>query len=196
MARRADIKRKTNETDVSIKIEIDGSGKAEVDSGIGFFDHMLQLFAKHGFFDLSISVAGDLFVDGHHTVEDVGIVMGQALKQALGEKRSIIRYGTSFVPMDEALAMVSLDLSGRSYLVFEADFPSKIVGEMETELVEEFFRSLAFNAGITLHVKCHYGTNCHHMIEAMFKAFARALDEASKVDTSIEGVMSTKGTLN
>lgn len=196
MARKAEIKRKTNETDVMLSIELDGSGKAVIDSGIGFFDHMLQLFAKHGFFDLSLTVAGDLYVDGHHTVEDVGIVLGQAIKQALGDKRSIKRYGTSYVPMDEALAMVSLDLSGRPYLVFSAKFPTEMVGEMETELVEEFFKSVSFNAGITLHVKCEYGTNCHHMIEAMFKAFARALDEASRIDSSIEGVMSTKGTLN
>jgi len=195
MGRNAQISRKTNETDVSVKLSIDGKGKCEVDTGIGFFNHMLTLFARHGLFDISISAAGDLCVDAHHTVEDVGITLGQALKEALGTKSNVKRYGTSFVPMDETLAMAVVDLSGRPFLVFDAKFTSDRIGEMDTELVEEFFRALAFNAGITLHIKIFYGSNNHHIAEAIFKAFGRALDEATSVDSRIEGVMSTKGVL-
>lgn len=195
MKRAAEIKRKTNETDIILNINIDGSGFGEISTGVGFLDHMLTLFAKHGLFDLKVKAIGDLNVDAHHTVEDIGIVLGQVLKEALGEKKSIKRYGTAFVPMDEALAMVSLDLSGRPFLVFDARFTSDKVGEMETELVEEFFRAVAFNAGINIHIKVFYGCNNHHIIEAIFKAFARSLDEASCIDERIEGVMSTKGTL-
>ena len=195
MERSAQISRKTNETDVSVKLAIDGSGKCETDTGIGFFDHMLSLFARHGLFDISIRATGDLYVDAHHTVEDVGITLGQALKEALGCKSAVKRYGTSFVPMDEALAMVVIDLSGRPFFVFDANFSADRIGDMDTELVEEFFRALAFNAGITMHMKVFYGSNNHHIAEAIFKAFGRALDEATSMDGRIEGVMSTKGVL-
>jgi len=193
MERKAEIKRKTNETDISLGINIDGEGQSKVNTGIGFFDHMLSLFAKHGLFDLRVEAAGDIEVDCHHTVEDVGIVLGQAINKALGDKKSIKRYGTSFVPMDESLAMVSCDLGGRPFVVFNAEFTQSRVGEMDTEMVEEFFRAVAFNAGMNLHVKVLYGKNNHHMIEAIFKAFGRALDEASTMDNRIKGVMSTKG---
>lgn len=196
MEREAAIKRKTNETNISLDIVIDGSGKSEINTGIGFLDHMLALFSRHGFLDLKVKAEGDLNVDAHHTVEDIGIVLGQALKEALGEKKSIKRYGTSYVPMDETLARVVLDLSGRPFLVLNAHFTTDKVGEMDTELVEEFFRAVAFNAGINLHIDVLYGSNNHHMIEAVFKAFGRALDEAVKVDERIQGVMSTKGTLS
>lgn len=195
MERKAEISRKTNETDVYVKLNVNGRGKYEIDTGIGFLDHMLILFAKHGLFDISIKAKGDLYVDAHHTVEDIGIVMGQALKEALGDKSCVKRYGTAHVPMDEALAMVVLDLSGRPFLVFDARFTADRVGEMDTELVEEFFRAFAFNAGINLHIKVLYGSNNHHIIEAIFKAFGRALDEATVVDERIDGVMSTKGVL-
>lgn len=193
--RRSEISRKTNETDISLGFNIDGSGKAEIETGIGFFDHMLNLFARHGLFDLKVKAVGDLHVDSHHTVEDVGIVLGQALKEALGDKRSIKRYGSSYLPMDESLALAVVDLGGRPFLAFDATFTSDKVGEMDTELVEEFFRAVVFNAGINLHIKVFYGSNNHHIIEAIFKAFGRALDEATLVDERIKGVMSTKGTI-
>lgn len=195
MERSARIARKTGETDISLKLSVDGSGDSKIDTGIGFFDHMLTLFARHGLFDLEVSAVGDLEVDAHHTVEDVGITLGQAIKQALGEKASVRRYGTAYVPMDESLALVTLDLSGRPFLVFDAPLIPGIVGKMDTELVEEFFRAAAFNAGITLHIKVLYGNNNHHMIEAAFKAFGRALDEATRLDERIQGIMSTKGVL-
>jgi imidazoleglycerol-phosphate dehydratase len=195
MNRTADIKRKTKETDIALSINLDGSAKEQISTGIGFMDHMLDLFTRHGLFDLNVTAQGDLKVDAHHTVEDIGIVLGQAIKEALGDKKSIKRYGTTFVPMDEALAMVSLDLSGRPFLVFNAQFTSDKVGEMDTELVEEFFRSVAFNACMNLHIKVLYGSNNHHIVEAIFKAFGRALDEATRVDDRIQGVMSTKGSL-
>lgn len=195
MERKANIKRKTNETDISLNLAVDGDGKSEINTGIGFFDHMLTLFAKHGFFDLYIEASGDLEVDGHHTVEDVGIVLGQAIKNALGEKKSIKRYGTSFVPMDETLAMVSIDLSGRPFLVFDANFSSPGIGNLDTQLIEEFFRAVAFSSDTTLHIKILHGKNDHHKAEAIFKAFGRALDDAVKPDIRITGVMSTKGIL-
>ena len=195
MNRKSEIKRKTNETDISLSMNIDGTGKGDINTGVGFFDHMLSLFARHGLFDLKVMAKGDLDVDAPHTVEDVGIVLGQAIKEALGDKKSIKRYGSSFVPMDEALALVALDLSGRPYLVFDARFENQKLGNMDTELVEEFFRAVANNAGINLHIKVFYGSNTHHIIEAIFKAFGRALDEASGIDNRIEGVMSTKGML-
>ncbi len=195
MERKANIKRKTNETDISLNLAVDGDGKSEINTGIGFLDHMLTLFAKHGFFDLYVEASGDLEVDGHHTVEDVGIVLGQAIKNALGEKKSIKRYGTSFVPMDETLAMVSIDLSGRPFLVFDANFSSPGIGNLDTQLIEEFFRAVAFSSGITLHIKILHGKNDHHKAEAIFKAFGRALDDAVKPDIRITGVMSTKGIL-
>lgn len=195
MERKAEIIRKTNETDIKLAVEIDGTGISEINTGIGFLDHMLNLFTKHGLFNLKVNAAGDLNVDGHHTAEDVGIALGLALKDALGNKESIKRYGMSYVPMDEALAMVVLDIGGRPFLVFDADFSTDRVGDMDTELVEEFFRAVAFNSGINIHIKVLYGRNNHHMIEAVFKAFGRAFDEATRLDERIKGVMSTKGTL-
>lgn len=195
MERKATVERKTAETNIQVFIQLDGKGNSTLSTGIGFFDHMLALFAKHGLLDLNITADGDLEVDAHHTVEDVGIVLGQAIKNALGDKKSIRRYGTSFVPMDEALSMVSLDVSGRPFLVFDAKFTTERTGQMETQLFEEFFRAVAFNAGITLHIKVLYGNNSHHMAEAIFKAFGRALDEAVRIDERVEGVMSTKGSL-
>lgn len=195
MERKAAIDRKTAETSIRVSVALDGQGEAKVDTGIGFFDHMLILFAKHGLMNLVIQVQGDLQVDGHHTVEDVGIVLGQAIKQALGDKIGIRRYGTAFVPMDEALAMVSLDISGRPYLVYDAPVSAPRIGEYDTELSEEFFRALCVNAGLTLHIKLLHGKNAHHITEAIFKALGRALDEAARKDERITGVMSTKGIL-
>lgn len=185
--------RKTTETHVEINLNLDGSGKYSVDTGIGFFDHMLSLMGKHSLMDLNIKAVGDLIVDAHHTVEDTGIVLGTCIFEALGDKSGIKRYGSAYVPMDEALAFVSLDISGRPYLVFDSCFKNDKVGDMDTQLVEEFFRALAFNCGITLHIKVVYGKNDHHMIEAIFKAFARAFCEAITVDVRIIGVNSTKG---
>ena len=174
----AKIYRKTSETEVKSEINLYGEGKYDIKTGIGFFDHMLNLMARHGLIDLKLEAKGDLQVDYHHTVEDVGIVLGQSFKEALGDKKGIKRYGTSFVPMDEALASVSIDLSGRPYIVCDFNFTVEKLGEMDTELVEEFLRALAFNAGITLHARVLYGKNNHHMIEAVFKALGRALREA------------------
>lgn len=195
MERTGTVARKTAETDISLTLAIDGSGKSEVATGVGFFDHMLILLAKHGFMNLTAKVTGDTYVDCHHTVEDTGIVLGQVLAKALGDKAGIKRYGTAFVPMDEALAMVSLDISGRPYLVFEADLPFGCIGEFDTQMVEEFFRAVAVHAGLTLHIRLLSGKNAHHMVEAIFKAFGRALDEATRIDPRIEGVMSSKGVL-
>ncbi|AUS98171.1 imidazoleglycerol-phosphate dehydratase [Clostridium thermosuccinogenes] len=195
MERKAEMSRKTAETEIQLELDLDGRGLSDIDTGIGFFDHMLNLFTKHGLFNLTVKAKGDLEVDAHHTVEDVGIVLGGAIRAALGDKKSIKRYGSSHVPMDEALAMVVIDLGGRPYLVFDAKFTQDRVGNMDTELVEEFFRAIAFNAGMNLHIKVLYGSNNHHIIEAIFKAFGRALDEACRIDERIEGVMSTKGTI-
>jgi len=195
MERKAQISRKTGETEIKLDINLDGSGKSSIDTGVGFLNHMLELFAKHGLFDLEVGAKGDLHVDAHHTVEDVGIVLGQAIKEALGDKKSIKRYGSCFVPMDESLALVALDLSGRPFLVFDVNLPAEKLGNMETELVEEFFRAVAFNAGMNLHIKLLYGSNTHHIVEAIFKAFGRALDQAVTIDERINGVMSTKGSL-
>ncbi len=193
MDRKAEIERNTFETKIKLNLKVDGTGESDINTGIGFFDHMLTLFSKHGLFDVSIKALGDLNVDAHHTVEDIGIVLGQAIKDALGEKKSIKRYASNILPMDEALAMVAVDIGGRPYLVFDAAFTSDKVGEMDTELVEEFFRAVAFNAGMNIHIKVFYGSNNHHIAEAVFKAFARALDEATHIDERIKGVMSTKG---
>ena len=195
MTRKASVKRKTMETDVSLALNLDGEGIAQITTGIGFFDHMLTLWSKHGLFDVTLEVDGDLAVDGHHTVEDTGIVLGQALLQALGDKTGICRYGTAFVPMDEALVMVSLDISGRPYLAFSADLPVQNSGGFTSELAEEFFRALAVHAGLTVHVQLLSGKNAHHCIEAMFKALGRALRAAVQKDDRISGVMSTKGLL-
>lgn len=193
MQRSVELSRKTNETDISLKLNLDGKGNSSTDTGIGFLDHMLTLFAKHGLFDMDLKACGDLEVDAHHTVEDVGIVLGQALKDAAGDKKSIRRYGTSYVPMDEALAMVSLDFGGRPYLACNINYSTDRVGDMDTELVEEFFRAVSTNAGMNIHINVLYGSNSHHMTEAVFKAFGRALDEAVRLDERIDGVMSTKG---
>ncbi len=193
--REAAIKRSTYETEIDISLCLDGEGSSEIETGVGFFDHMLTLMIKHGLMDSKIKAKGDLHVDSHHLVEDTGIVLGQCIKEALGDKKSIKRYGTAYVPMDETLAFVSLDISGRSYLVFEGNFLAEKLGNFETEMVEEFFRALAFNSGITLHAKVLYGKNTHHMIEALFKAFGRALRDAVEIDPRIKGVMSTKGVI-
>ncbi|BBB92357.1 MAG TPA: imidazoleglycerol-phosphate dehydratase HisB [Methylomusa anaerophila] len=196
MKRMASIERNTIETKIKASLSIDGAGQSSVATGIGFFDHMLILFARHGLFDLTMEIDGDFNVDGHHSVEDAGIVLGKALAKALGDRAGIKRYGTAFVPMDEALAMVSLDISGRPYLVFEATMPSERVGQFESELVEEFLRAFATHAGLTLHVRLLSGKNTHHIIEAIFKGLGQALDEATRVDERIAGVMSTKGKLD
>lgn len=195
MARTAELSRNTAETAIRLKLDIDGCGNSVIETGVGFLDHMLTLFSKHGLFDMELKASGDLQVDAHHTVEDIGIVLGQALKQSLGDKKSIRRYGTSTVPMDEALASVTLDLGGRPYLVCNVRFTNERVGDMDTELVEEFFRAVSVNAGMNLHINVQYGNNNHHIAEAIFKAFGRALDEATRVDERIVGVMSTKGVL-
>ncbi len=195
MSRVAKITRTTKETEITIELNLDGKGIAKVDTGIGFFDHMLLSFAKHGFFDLSVHVKGDLIVDGHHTIEDTGIVLGQAIRQALGDKEGIKRYGSFLLPMDETLVLCAIDLSGRPYLNFQAEFTQERVGYMDTELVREFFYAISYSAGMNLHLKQMDGTNNHHIIEAMFKAFAKALDEAATSDIRIKGVLSTKGTV-
>ena len=195
MNRTASVERKTFETDIAVSIDLDGKGTSEIETGIGFFDHMLQGFAKHGFFDLTCRVKGDLQVDGHHTVEDAGIVLGQAIAQAVGDKKGIRRFGCFILPMDDALALCAVDLCGRPYLNFECSFPVERVGELETELVREFFYALSYSAGMNLHIKMLSGINAHHMIEAMFKAFAKALDQAVSFDPRISDVLSTKGSL-
>lgn len=195
MARTANITRKTKETDINLSLTIDGSGVSEVNTGIGFFNHMLEGFSKHGFFDLTLSVNGDLEVDGHHTVEDTGIVLGTAIKEALGDKDGMKRYGSFILPMDDALCLCAVDLCGRPYFVFDCEFPVEQVGGLDTELVKEFFYAVCYSAGMNLHIKMLNGSNAHHMIEAMFKAFAKALDEAVSYDERIKGVLSTKGAL-
>ena len=193
--RYGEIKRTTAETDIAVSIALDGSGRAKAESGIGFFDHMLTLFAAHGLFDLNVLCHGDVHVDGHHSVEDIGIALGQALRQAIGDKRGITRYGTFFLPMDETLAFVSLDISGRPFLVYECDGRAPMIGGDDTELTEEFLRALAVHAGLTLHVRVLYGTNSHHKVEAIFKALGHALRIAVSKDPRVEGVPSTKGCL-
>lgn len=194
MNRTAQITRKTKETDISAVLDLDGGAKAEIDTGIGFLDHMLTALAVHGGFSLSLKCKGDLYVDGHHTAEDIGIVLGMAFKEALGDKSGIMRYGSAFIPMDESLAFCSLDISARPFLVFNADFTNERVGEFDTCLTEEFMRAFAFNAGITLHLRVEYGSNDHHKIEALFKALAYALKTAVKKNTD-GSVVSTKGVL-
>lgn len=195
MSRYAKINRKTSETDIELTLELDGKGEAAVDTGIGFFDHMLKSFTKHGLFDLNIKIKGDLHVDCHHTVEDAGIVLGAAIKKALGDKNSIKRYGSFLLPMDEALVMCAIDLSGRPYLVYDAQFKDERVGYFDTAMAKEFFYAVSYSAGMNLHIKEMYGENSHHIIEAMFKAFARALDEAVAIDARVGGLPSTKGAL-
>ena len=195
MAREASINRTTNETDISLKLKLDGSGASEIDTGIGFFDHMLEGFSKHGFFDLNLKIIGDLAVDGHHTIEDAGIVLGNAIRKALGDKKGIRRFGSCILPMDETLVLCAIDLSGRPYLVFDAQFTTERVGYMETEMVKEFFYAVSCTAKMNLHIKVLSGTNNHHIIEGMFKAFARALSEAAGFDPRVTGILSTKGSL-
>jgi imidazoleglycerol-phosphate dehydratase len=196
MPRTAEIARTTKETDIKVFVDLDGKGEYEIDTGIGFFDHMLTALSKHSGIDMKISCKGDLNVDAHHSVEDTGIVLGQAFAKAIGDKVGIRRYGSASIPMDEALGTCSLDISGRAFLVFDCDFTGDFCGTMDTQLFEEFFRSFAFNAGITLHIACPYGSNDHHKAEAMFKALARALREATETDPRFEGqVVSTKGAL-
>jgi imidazoleglycerol-phosphate dehydratase len=195
MTRTAQIDRKTAETDVSVSLTLDGSGAGERDTGVGFLDHMLDLLARHGHLDLDVRASGDLETGAHHTVEDVGICIGQALDAALGERAGISRYGDATIPMDEARAACAIDISGRGLLVFDASLPPGSIGNFDYELVEEFFRALAMNAKLTLHVVVEHGTNAHHVIEAAFKATARALRGAVALDPSERGVPSTKGTL-
>ena len=195
MSREASVTRDTAETKITARLQLDGSGKYQISTGIGFFDHMLTAFARHGFFDLSLHCDGDLEVDGHHTVEDCGIVLGTAIREALGEKKGIRRYGYFLLPMDEALVSCAVDLSGRPYYVSDASFLSDRVGTFETQLVNEFFYSVSYAAGMNLHFVVKRGGNDHHIIEAMFKAFAKALDAATSIDPRVEGVLSTKGSL-
>jgi imidazoleglycerol-phosphate dehydratase len=193
--RKASIERITKETKIQLSINLDGSGKADIDTGIGFFDHMLNSFARHGLFDLTCKVEGDLYVDCHHTIEDVGIVLGQAIQKALGEKKSIKRYGSFILPMDETLLLCSMDLSGRPYFYFDIPFTVDKVGGYDTEMVREFFYAISYSCGMNLHFKWFHGTNNHHLIEAAYKAFAKALDQAVSIDERISGVLSTKGSL-
>lgn len=195
MDRVSTLERKTNETDVKVSLNLDGTGVYSVETGIGFFDHMLTGFAKHGFFDLSLMVNGDLFVDSHHTIEDTGIALGEAIKEALGSKEGIKRYGQFLLPMDETLILCAVDLSGRPYLNFDVKFDTDRVGYFDTEMVKEFFYAVSYSAGMNLHIKEISGENSHHKIEACFKAFAKALDMATSYEDRLSGVLSTKGTL-
>lgn len=195
MSRRAEIERNTKETKIKIALELDGTGKAELHSGIGFFDHMLDGFARHGLFDLTVDVDGDLDIDCHHTVEDTGIVLGNAIREAVGDKKGIRRYGSCILPMDEALVLCAVDLSGRPYYVSDASFSAPMIGDLDTETISEFFYAVSYSAAINLHFKVFSGSNSHHICEAMFKAFAKALDAAVAVDPRITDVLSTKGSL-
>jgi len=191
MSRSVQVCRKTRETEITLSLDLDG-GRADISTGVGFFDHMLTALAVHGGLGLTVKAQGDLEVDCHHTVEDTGIVLGKALGKALGDKAGLARYGHAFVPMDEALAFCAVDVSGRPFLVFEGEFPQERIGEYDSCMTEEFFRAVAMNSGITLHLRCEYGKNAHHMVEAVFKAFAHGLREAV---ARAEGVLSTKGSL-
>ncbi len=195
MNREATVTRKTKETDITLRLKIDGEGRAGISTGIGFFDHMLVLFAKHGLFDLEVQAKGDLEVDSHHTVEDVGLALGQALREALGDKAGLCRYGWCLLPMDDALARVAVDCGGRPYLAYEAPEQAGPVGNFPFQLVEEFLRAFSVQGGLNLHVALLDGRDSHHMAEAVFKGLARALDQATRVDPRVQGVPSTKGTL-
>lgn len=195
MSRIATVNRETKETKITCTLNLDGTGKYDINTGIGFFDHMLSGFAKHGLFDLTLKAEGDLYVDSHHTVEDVGIVLGQAIKEALGEKEGICRYGFFILPMDETLMLCALDLSGRPYFSYDVSLTVDRLGEMDVEMAKEFFYAISYSAGMNLHIRMLSGDNNHHILEAMFKAFAKALDQASGKDSRIEGVLSTKGTI-
>ena len=195
MARTATVTRTTRETQIILTLDLDGSGKTELDTGIGFFDHMLDGFARHGLFDLKVQCHGDLEVDCHHTIEDVGIALGTALREALGGKEGLVRYGSSLLPMDATLALCAIDLGGRPYFVYDAAFAAPACGGMDTQMAREFFYAVSYTAAMNLHLKVLYGANDHHKLEALFKAFGRALDAATRTDARIEGVLSTKGTL-
>jgi imidazoleglycerol-phosphate dehydratase len=195
MARTASIERVTKETSIRLSVDLDGSGHSKVCTSVPFLDHMLDLFARHGLFDLEVEANGDIDIDFHHTVEDIGIVLGQAIKEALGDKQGIRRYGQATVPMDETLASVATDLSGRPFMVYNVLLPKVKIGDFDVELAREFFQALTNNLGANLHVNVMYGDNVHHILEACFKATARALDMATQLDPRIEGVMSTKGTI-
>lgn len=187
--------RTTKETDIRLKLNIDGTGKGNIDTGVGFFDHMLEGFTRHGFFDLELTCKGDLKVDTHHTIEDIGIVLGTAIREAIGEKKGIKRFGSFILPMDETLVLCAIDLSGRPYLNLDLPFSNEMIGDMPTEMVREFFYAVSYSAGMNLHIKLLDGTNNHHIAEAAFKAFAKALDEATSIDARITDVLSTKGKL-
>ena len=193
--RRAKVARKTKETDITIDFSLDGCGNCNVNSGIGFFDHMLDAFIRHGLFDMTAEIKGDLQVDCHHTIEDTGIVLGNAIRKACGNKAGIKRYGSCILPMDETLVMVAIDLSGRPYLSFDAEFPTEKIGYMDTEMIKEFFYAISYSAAMNLHIKVITPGNSHHMCEAIFKAFAKALDEATILDPRIKDAMTTKGTI-
>jgi imidazoleglycerol-phosphate dehydratase len=195
MERKSSIKRKTKETDIELELNIDGAGVSIIETGIGFFDHMLEGFARHGLFDLLVKATGDLVVDSHHTIEDTGIVLGNAIKEAIGDKKGIKRYGSCILPMDETLVLCAIDLSGRPYFAFDGEFTTDRVGYMDTEMVREFFYAISYTTGMNLHIKVLAGTNNHHIIEAIFKSFAKALDEATMYDSRIKDVLSTKGSL-
>ena len=191
----AKLQRKTKETDIAVTLNIDGTGKSQIQTGIGFFDHMLEGFSKPGFFDLNLSCDGDLIVDSHHTIADSGIVLGNAIREAIGDKSGIRRFGSCILPMDESLVLCAVDLSGRPYLVFDGEFTTERIGQMDTEMIKEFFYAVSYSAGMNLHIKVLSPGNNHHMAEAMFKSFARALDEATTMDPRIQGILSTKGSL-
>ena len=195
MAREALIERNTKETQIRLQLNIDGTGSSDIDTGIGFFDHMLDGFTRHGLYDLTLRVHGDLNVDDHHTIEDTGIVLGNAIREAVGDKKGIKRYGSCILPMDEVLVLCAVDLSGRPYLVFDGEFKTDRGGYMDTEMVKEFFYAISYTAGMNLHIRVLSGGNNHHMIEAMFKAFAKALDQATVIDPRITDILSTKGSL-
>ena len=195
MGRRAQITRETKETQITVVLDLEGRGSANISTGVPFFDHMLDAFGRHGLFDLTVDAKGDLEIDAHHTVEDVGIVLGQAIAQALGDKAGITRFGSSFIPMDEALVLAAIDISGRGALYYDVTLPIEMIGTFDTTLANEFFVALATNAGITLHIQCLYGLNSHHIVEAAFKAVARALAAAVALDPRVSGVPSTKGAL-
>lgn len=195
MERIANVERTTKETEISLTLDLDGNGTSQIDTGIGFFDHMLAGFAKHGFFNLDVKGKGDLIVDCHHTIEDTGIVLGEAIKEALQDKAGIKRYGHFILPMDETLVLCAIDLCGRPYLNFDVDFTTEKIGYMDTEMAREFFYAVSYSAGMNLHIKKLDGTNNHHIMEAVFKAFGKALDMAVAYDERIEGVLSTKGTI-
>ena len=195
MSRNANVVRKTKETDITLSINMDGTGKSNISTGVGFFDHMLEGFSKHGFFDLDVKVNGDLQVDAHHTVEDTGIVLGQAIAEAIGDKKGIKRYGSFILPMDDALVLCAIDLCGRPYFQFDLEFPTEKIGSFDTELIREFFYAISYKCGMNLHMKMLSGINSHHIAEAAFKAFAKPLDQALSFDDRIYGILSTKGSL-